>query len=162
MKKIVIIRHAKSSWKHDVNDIDRPLKGRGITDTGLVSKEFSLLKYVPERVFSSPAKRALETCNLFVRNLEISEDIVGVYDQLYDFGGHNVIDFIKSIDNKYNNVMLFGHNHALTSIVNLFGDSYIDNLPTCGLVVLEFDIEFWNKVDQGRTIKTIFPRDLKD
>ncbi len=162
MKKIVIVRHAKSSWEHDVNDISRPLKKRGIADAGLVSEDFVQFKYEPEIVFSSPATRAVETCKIFVRNLNISKDNVGIYDELYDFGGHDVVDFIKLIDNKYNNVMLFGHNHALTSIVNLYGDTYIDNLPTSGLVVLEFDIESWSDLKQGRTLKTIFPRDLKD
>jgi len=161
MKKIVIVRHAKSSWEYDVNDDERPLKKRGITDAGLVSENFMQFKYQPEAVFSSPAKRAVETCNIFVRNLGVSDEMVGFYDQLYDFGGHKVIDFIKSIDNSLNNVMLFGHNHALTSIVNLFGDVAIDNLPTCGLVVIEFDIESWNELKPGRTLKTIFPRDLK-
>jgi len=161
MKEIVIIRHAKSSWEYDYKDIDRPLKNRGITDAGLVSKEFLLFKYKPEFVFSSPAKRAVETCNIFVRNINISNNIVRFHDQLYDFGGDKVVDFIKSMDNTYNKVMIFGHNHALTSIVNLFGDQYIDNLPTCGLVVLEFDIDNWKDVDQGHIVKTIFPRDLK-
>jgi phosphohistidine phosphatase len=162
MKKIVFVRHAKSSWEFDVNDINRPLKKRGIVDSDLVSNAFKILKFNPEIVFSSPARRALETCKIFGNNLNISEDYIKTEDELYDFVGNKVINFIKALDNYYNRIMLFGHNHALTSIVNSYGNIYIDNLPTCGLVVLEFDIEYWSELRQGETLKMIFPRDLKN
>ena len=57
--------------------------------------------------------------------------------------------------------MLFGHNHALTSIVNIFGSKYIDNVPTSVLVNITFDIDNWNDIKKGVTTLTIFPRDLK-
>jgi phosphohistidine phosphatase len=162
MKKIVFIRHAKSSWEFDVTDINRPLKKRGVADSDLVSNTFRNLGFSPDMVFSSPAIRAHETCKIFVNNLKINEDYIKIEDQLYDFGGNKVINFIKSLDDSYKNIMIFGHNHALTSIANTFGNIYIDNLPTCGLVILEFDIEYWSELKQGETIKMIFPRDLKD
>lgn len=162
MKKIVFVRHAKSSWEFDITDINRPLKKRGIADSDLVSRAFKILKFSPEIVFSSSARRALETCKIFVNNLNISEDYIKIEEQLYDFGGTNVINFIKALDDCYNNIMIFGHNHALTSIVNSYGNIYVDNLPTCGLVIIEFDIDCWNELKQGETLKMIFPRDLKD
>jgi len=161
MKKIILVRHGKSSWEHNVGDTERPLKKRGNHDADLVSKEFKTLDLIPEVVYSSPAKRAFETCKIFVKNLDISDENVEIHDQLYDFGGHNVVDFIKSISNIYKNVMIFGHNHAFTSIANSYGSVYIDNMPTSGLAILEFNIDSWNDLEKGKTIKTIFPRDLK-
>jgi len=162
MKKIVFVRHAKSSWKYDVNDLDRPLKNSGIIDVNLVSKKFKSSDFSLENVFTSPAKRALETCDIFVKNLDFDDKKIKIIEQLYDFGGYKVIDFIKSLDNNYNNIMIFGHNHALTSIVNTYGNMVIDNLPTCGLAVLEFDIDYWKDLVQGQTLLMIFPRDLRD
>ena len=162
MKKLTIVRHAKSSWKHDVGDLNRPLKKRGITDIITVSKEFKTKHLHPEVVFSSPAKRALETCNIFLKNIEFSYESVHISSQIYDFGGNKLINFIKSIDNKYNNVMLFGHNHALTYFVNTFGDNYIDNLPTSGLVVFEFDIDTWEDLKPGRIVDILIPKNLRD
>ena len=161
MKKIIFVRHAKSSWENDVGDVERPLKKRGITDSTLVSKEFTGYEIRPEIVFSSPAKRAFETCKIFVRNLNIIEENVRINEDLYDFGGQNVVKFIKLMSDNYKTVMIFGHNHALTSIVNAYGNVYVDNLPTSGLVVIAFDIENWSDLKQGKTVKTIFPRDLK-
>ena len=140
MKKLVLVRHAKSSWKYDVTDAERPLKKRGLRDAALVSKSFKNELFRPEIIFSSPANRALTTCKIFIKNLNLDDHLLHIQDELYDFGGQNVIDFITQIDDSYKNVMIFGHNHAFTSICNIFGDQFIDNLPTSGLVVINFDV----------------------
>lgn len=161
MRELVLIRHAKSSWEHDVNDAERPLKKRGYRDATLVSKAFQDALFFPEIIFSSPAKRALLTCEIFMKNLNFDDKILHIRDELYDFGGQNVIKFITNLDDGYEKVIIFGHNHAFTSICNIFGDQFIDNLPTSGLVVLNFDVTSWKNIKKGITKLTIFPRDLK-
>ena len=161
MKKLIVVRHAKSSWKHNIRDLDRPIKNRGITDITVVSKEFKR-KYVhPDVVFSSPARRALDTCNIFLKHIEFSYNNAIISPEIYDFGGNSLINFIKSIDNTYNNVMLFGHNHALTYFVNTYGDNYIDNLPTSGLVIFEFDIDIWEDLKPGKIKDIIIAKNLR-
>lgn len=161
MKNITLVRHGKSSWEFDVSDRERPLKKRGINDAKLVSKHFKNNGILPDFIFSSPANRALSTCRLFMKHLNISDEKLQIVENLYDFGGHQVIDFLKNLNEDYDNVMIFGHNHAFTSICNIFGDHYIDNLPTSGLVSIEFDVDRWNAINNGHTSLTIFPRDLK-
>jgi len=161
MKQLVLIRHAKSSWKHDVKDAERPLKTRGFRDAVLVSKSFQNTSISPDIIFSSSANRALSTCKIFIKTLNFDDKILHIKDELYDFGGQNVINFITKIDDNYKKVMIFGHNHAFTSICNIFGDQFIDNLPTSGLVVINFDVTSWQNVKTGITKLTIFPRDLK-
>ncbi|HMB99567.1 MAG TPA: histidine phosphatase family protein, partial [Flavobacteriaceae bacterium] len=161
MKKIVFVRHAKSSWEYDVIDSERPLKSRGISDIVNISNKFKMSNIGLDAIFSSYAKRAVDTCDIFVENLGISSELVQISDKLYDFGGNEVINFIKSLDNSLNTVAIFGHNHALTSIVNTFGDTYIDNVPTSGLVMIEFNIESWNKLTQGHTALVLIPKDLR-
>jgi len=87
--------------------------------------------------------------------------IQSLVDDLYDFGGHNVMFFVKSLNEFSQNVMIFGHNHAFTSICNIFGDVFIENLPTSGLVVIDFDTNSWHDIQKGSTRFTIFPKDLK-
>jgi phosphohistidine phosphatase len=161
MKKVILIRHGKSSWEHDVTDRDRPLKARGINDSELISKELGVKGDIPKTIFSSPANRALSTCKIFLKSLDISEREITVVEDLYDFEGQNVINFIKTLPNDVNEVMIFGHNHAFTSISNIFGDTYIDNLPTSGLVKLNFEIDDWKDLKQGITEFVIFPKELK-
>lgn len=161
MKKITLVRHGKSSWKYDVKDDERPLKQRGKEDSKLVSESFLNHQIYPEIFFSSPAKRALNTCKIFAKSLQIPENKIEIVDDLYDFGGQNVINFIKSLDNRYKSIMIFGHNHAFTSISNIFGDKFIDNLPTSGLVVINFEVDLWQDINQGETQIIIFPKELK-
>ncbi|MFC4723618.1 SixA phosphatase family protein [Geojedonia litorea] len=161
MKNITFIRHAKSSWEHNVRDQDRPLSNRGFTDAELVSKQFETALFHPDAIFSSPANRALTTCKIFLKNLNISDNLLTISDDLYDFGGESVVRFIKTIDEKHSNVIIFGHNHAFTSLVNRFGDRYIGNLPTCGLVWIAFDVQYWSAIDKGKTKQIIIPKELR-
>lgn len=161
MKEITFIRHAKSSWKFDLPDVLRPLKSRGITDANLVADEFLKFKFHPQKIFSSPATRARKTCEIFAGKSLFDFNNIEIVDDLYDFGGSSVVKFIKSLDNSLDRIMIFGHNHAFTSIANSFGTEYIENVPTSGLFKLDFSINSWSELNQGVTSLTIFPRDLK-
>lgn len=57
--------------------------------------------------------------------------------------------------------MIFGHNHAFTSISNIFGNIFIENLPTSGLVKLNIDIDNWKDLKTGTTDLLIIPKELK-
>ena len=161
MKTVVLIRHAKSSWEHDIADIHRPLSDRGYSDANLLSNEFLNYNFNPDGIFSSPANQALTTCNLFIENCRFDANLLSIYKELYDFGGSQVVGFMRNLSDSLYSVMIFGHNHAFTSIANSFGNVYIDNVPTCGLVMLQFDTSSWKNIDKGHTKMTLFPRDLK-
>lgn len=161
MKTILLIRHAKSSWEHDVTDVERPLKTRGYSDANLLSKEFLKYDFVPDAIYSSPANRALTTCKIFMENCNYPSTLLQIKEQLYDFGGSQVTDFVKVLDDQLDKVIIFGHNNAFTNLANRFGDIAIDNVPTCGLVMLHFDIDYWQNIDKGTTKLTLFPRHLK-
>lgn len=161
MKTLILVRHGKSSWEFNVSDLERPLKSRGFTDAHLVASEFLKSHDLPERIFSSPAKRALTTCKVFTKVFGLSEDMISISDRLYDFGGENVINFLKNLSNNINSVMIFGHNHAFTSISNIFGSKFMDNLPTSGLVKINLVIDDWWDLKQGKTEVVIIPKELK-
>lgn len=161
MKKLILVRHGKSSWQHNVADENRPLKKRGNTDARLVADAFLTKNITLDAIYSSTANRAFSTCEIFMKILGVKTAEVTVLDKLYDFEGSEVIDFIKSLDDRYDTVMIFGHNNAFTSICNIFGDVFIDNLPTSGLVAMDFEVNSWGDIKNGKTSLTMFPRDFK-
>ncbi len=161
MKTLYMLRHAKSSWKHRVDDHKRPLKGRGKRDAILLSEYVKNNVPPPERIISSDANRAHSTARYFKDAWDISENIFITNHDLYDFGGQKVLDVIKSIDDSYTSAMIVGHNHAFTSIANMLGSIRIDSIPTCGFVIIEFDENSWKNLSYGKTTMTLFPRDLK-
>ncbi len=161
MKILYLLRHAKSSWKHNVDDHKRPLKGRGKKDALLVSNHVKNKITPPQKIITSDANRAKTTATYFKDAWGILDDDFITNHDLYDFGGQKVLDVIKNMDNNYDSVMIVGHNHAFTSIVNMLGDTNINNMTTCGFVVIEFNVDSWENANYGKTINVIFPRDLK-
>lgn len=162
MKTLYMARHAKSSWKHDVIDHQRPLKGRGKRDGALVSAYVAKNHEAPQKIISSDAVRALSTANYFKKAFKVADKDFSTNHSLYDFSGQNVMEVIKNLDNAQDCAMIVGHNHAFTSIVNMLGNQYIDNLPTCGFVIIEFDVEAWSEISTGKTATMVFPRHLKN
>jgi phosphohistidine phosphatase len=161
MKTVIFVRHAKSSWEYDVNDQDRPLKERGINDAHLVSNKLKSLDFKIDYAFSSPANRAFHTCMIFLRNLNFSLSRFLISKELYDFSGESLLHFLKEVDNKHNTILIFGHNYALTTLVNTLGDRYIENVPTSGLTKIEFSTENWSTITKGKTTEVIFPKELR-
>ena len=161
MKHLILVRHGKSSWEYSVNDKDRPLKERGIREGHLVSETFGKQDVAIDAIFSSPANRALHTCMIFLRQLDLPYHGLLITNELYDFSGNQVSQFIKGLDNSLGTVMIFGHNHAFTHLANTLGNIYIDNVPTSGLVHLTFSEERWASISKGTTTQTIFPKHLR-
>lgn len=161
MKKLILIRHAKSSWEAPLRDYDRPLMTSGIKDAHLVSS--NILKHVPKTylMWSSAAKRAAETAMIFAQNISYPIESIVFKDELYTFDDRKLEDIIKSCPNEYDNLILFGHNEAITNFVNKFGNVSIENVSTSGFVSINFESNSWNTIQNGNTVKTIFPRDLK-
>ena len=161
MKQLFVIRHAKSSWTTPLNDFDRPLSNRGIHDAHLVSS--SIKNETPNSylVWSSAAKRASETATIFAQNLSFPIDNIEFKKELYTFDDRKLEQIVKSCPDNFNNLMVFGHNEAITNFVNKFGNTFIDNVPTSGFVKLTFEVTIWNNIVKVQTQKTVFPRDLK-
>lgn len=161
MKNLILIRHAKSSWDAPLHDKERPLTHRGMKDAHLVSSNIS--DYLPKTyiIWSSSAKRASDTAVIFAQNISYPIDCIVYKHDLYTFDEKKLEKVIKSCNNLFDSVILFGHNGAITNFVNKFGDVFIENVPTAGFVSLQFHANDWTKIDKGITKKTIFPKDLK-
>jgi len=161
MKTLILVRHGKSSWEHNVSDRDRPLLPRGINDGLLIADKWAEEQLEVDFIYSSPANRALHSATIFLRKLNYPPEQFQLSNMLYDFSGDEVLQFIKTLDNDLDTVMLFGHNHAFTHIANSLGNSYIDNVPTTGLVHLQFGINQWSEIDKGTTVRTLFAKQFR-
>ncbi|MBP93945.1 MAG: histidine phosphatase family protein [Flavobacteriaceae bacterium] len=161
MKKLTLVRHAKSSWQYNLPDHLRPLNTRGISDAELVSKHINKLGFSIDYLLSSNAVRAQSTAEIFIEELQIPSSICQFNHELYDFSGEHLVFNIKNCPNHINNLLVFGHNDAITHFVNKYGSESIQNVPTCGLVTITFHVKSWNDIEKGTTHTIIFPKDLK-
>ncbi|MEE2772795.1 MAG: histidine phosphatase family protein [Bacteroidota bacterium] len=161
MKRLVLVRHGKSSWEHDVPDYERPLKQRGYDDAELVLKTFSQFYKFSAKVWTSHALRARTTAEIFKSTLQIADEDFTVKEELYTFNQNDLLREIKNCPDSIHKLMVFGHNPAMTILVNYLGDKPLDNLPTTGLVVIDFDTDRWEDINQGTTILTLLPKNLR-
>ena len=149
MKRVFLIRHAKSSWKDlSLDDIDRPLNKRGLRDAPFMAKLLRGRNVHADKIISSSAKRALETATYFADALNIPKEEIEIRRAIYDAYPDGILEQIRGFRNDWSSVLLFGHNPTFTSFVNQFTEEYIANIPTCGIVHLEADIDNWTEFDR--------------
>jgi len=161
MKTLYITRHAKSSWEENVEDHQRPLNKRGKLDIVLVSNYVAINFKKPDLIKTSDANRALTTAQQFKKAFALSDDRFLVERGMYDFSGEQVMRAIESTSNDVKILMIFGHNYGLTHLVNKLGNDFIDNLPTCGFVQIEFETDSWANLSKGKTKAMVFPKHLR-
>lgn len=162
MKNLILIRHAKSSWKFLINDKERPLTAQGVQNAHLVAE--SATSIIPKSflVWCSTAKRTRATATIFAQHLHFLEENIHFNDNLYTFDADELENIIKECENTSDSLILFGHNDAITNFVNKFGDKYIENVPTSGLVNLVFDVNDWKEIKKGIIAHQIFPKQLEN
>jgi phosphohistidine phosphatase len=136
MKKLILLRHAKSSWKDaSLDDFDRPLNRRGKKDAQLMAEKLAMRKIKIDLMISSPAKRTNETAKIFANILGYETEII-FNDKLYEASYKEILEVINLVDEKYQNVLLVCHNPGITNLTNYISDHFIENIPTSGIVGL--------------------------
>jgi len=151
MKTLLLLRHAKSSWKDtNVKDFDRPLNQRGLKAAAAVGRLIRKRKLEPQLALSSPAERARQTTHLVVEAARMKTELR--YDErIYEAPGARLFEIVMQIEDDADMALLVGHNPGLEELLGMLtGEAR--SLPTAALVCVELDIEKWNKlrVDAGR------------
>jgi phosphohistidine phosphatase len=146
MKQITFLRHSKSSWDYNLDDIDRPLNNSGVAKIKKVAESSKAQFVNSDIIFSSSATRAIHTSLILTRSLSINSNRISICEDLYTFEFNEVINFINKIENKYSEVVLVGHNPAYTEISNYFSENKILNLPTARWFSIKFDSNSWSDI----------------
>ena len=156
MKNIFLVRHAKSYWgDQSLSDFDRPLNKRGKSDAPFMGKILKEKSVRPDFIISSPAKRARKTAMVIVDKIGYPENKIIFSEGLYEASIKDILKILKQVDEVHQSVMLFGHNPGLTLLNNFISNNYIDNIPTCGVVALEFD-KNWKELDKNSCTQLFF------
>jgi phosphohistidine phosphatase len=157
MKTLVIVRHAKSSWDNPgLSDHQRPLAKRGLRDAPVMGARLAEWGPPVDRVISSSAVRALATAELVTQEMGLPWDEIQIEDDLYHATEIEMVEIINQQDDYIDGVMLFGHNPGMTYLVNDLSDLDLDNLPTCGVVVMQFDADSWSEIGDKLAVTAEF------
>lgn len=168
MKTLLLMRHAKSSWKQkDLADQERPLNKRGWRDAPLMGHLLVDRELVPQRIVSSSAVRARETVEAIQGVLNEAGGFPGqvdYLDQLYMAEPPEYYSTLRAIPDDLERVMVVGHNPGLESLLQLLVNR-IESLPTAVLAHIVLPIEHWNDLSQettGELIEIWRPKEVRD
>jgi phosphohistidine phosphatase len=161
MKKLILIRHGKSDWNKNFSDQFRPINEKGEKRTALAANELTnILDFNPKYIFSSHATRAKQTAEI-VKKIAFPQINISYEKELYTFSHLVLKKWIKNLDFSLDHAIIFGHNPAFTDIAYELGSEFILNIPTSGIVWIEFDTNDWTQIEKGKTKHIILPKELE-
>jgi len=144
MKKLFLIRHAKSDWNNpSLKDIERPLNERGYSNANTMAQH---LKEVPDLIMTSPAVRAASTALIFAKHWSYTPNNIVIRQELYDTGRKEYLSVIKDLSNDYNHVVLFAHNPTISELADYLTQGLPMEMPTCAIAGISFKLDSWNNI----------------
>jgi len=162
MKKVFLMRHAKSSWKDaNVPDHDRPVKKKGEKDVKAMAKMLKHKKHLPDLILCSSAERAKQTAVLF-KKASSYEGKIEYNDKLYMAEVPDLIAALKESPRKAKSVMVIGHNPGLEALLQTLTGK-VETLPTSSIAYISLPIEEWSEINsevEGKLKKLWRPKDL--
>ena len=170
MKKLILMRHGKSSWEDpQLDDKDRPLNSRGKASIPVMAQWLEHRKHLPDTVLVSSAKRTRQT---FKRLRSVLPDLPEpkVDDTLYHAAPEKMRKRLSQLPKSCDTVMVVGHQPGLSSLVRKLSDGKVrrrcarafEHFPTAAAAVLEIDIKDWSELDfhGAEFVDFAMPREL--
>ena len=176
MKKLLLLRHAKSDRQAGVEDFERPLNARGRRAAPKMAEAMRVRGLVPDLALVSPAERTRETWILMGRAFEELRVDTDFADRLYLASANHILSLIRQLAPEVQTALILGHNPGIEDLAARLpsdeqtkdGAAALERLkrkyPTCALTVLSFPIESWSELEagMGRLIEFLTPSALED
>lgn len=145
-----------------IPDIDRPLNNRGHSTAPKMAHYLGSQGFLPEIFYVSPAKRALTTAEYFAKEFKIRTDRFHIVPRLYMADIDDFIAVIQEAPDLAQKIAIFAHNPGVTEFANICCNANIQNMPTCSILWLECDIEYWQnfEVNDLKLKNIFFPREV--
>lgn len=148
-KQLLLVRHGKSDWAgSNTADFDRPLNHRGHKNAPEMAARISGQQLIPELIVSSPAKRAITTAQHFATVWKMPHQNIQKEPSIYEANTTALLKVVNRLNNDCDRIALFGHNPGLTDFVNYLTNGHFYEMPTAGVVVIDFPFDDWFLVSQ--------------
>lgn len=148
MKKLYLIRHAKSDWSNpSLDDFDRPLSQRGKKNAPFMGEILKNKGINPDLIISSPAYRARETARKIAKKIKYIEEIM-YNEYIYEASLKTILEVMNFIEDEYDEVILVGHNPGLNMLA-FYLVNFNENLPTSGVIEIEFNCQTWREASKS-------------
>jgi phosphohistidine phosphatase len=114
----------------------------------------------PDRILTSPARRALKTARAIADILGCDRDRIVVDEAIYDTGYRALLGSIQAVEEGCDVLFVVGHNPEITELAEDFTSTEIRSVPTCGIFCCAFNIDSWSDICDGggRLVFYDFPK----
>ncbi len=164
MKTLLLMRHAKSSWKDsNLPDHERPLSKRGVKDANEMGKLIFKAELVPQIILCSTAKRARQTAQAVVEQTQFKGEI-SYLDPFYLAESETYLKGLQNLPDEIERVMIIGHNPGLEALLQILCRR-VESLPTASIAYLALPIKKWSELNDsvvGELIQLWKPSELKE
>jgi phosphohistidine phosphatase len=168
MRRVYLLRHAKSSWKdRSLADRDRPLAQRGKRAAKAMAGHIEAEGIRPDLVLCSTARRSRETLErvetAFGDRVEVRFE-----DALYGAGEDELLAILRALPPEVASVMIVGHNPGLEDLALALASAGAERArieekyPTAALVTIDLPADDWSATERGdgEVVAYVRPRDL--
>jgi phosphohistidine phosphatase len=154
MKKLLLVRHGKSSWDNpDIADHERPLTTRGKESASTIGKFLKKEDLIPDLIISSTAKRANKTADIIGKKSSYNQKILES-EALYSGSSEDYTNIIHEIADKNKTVLLVGHNPVIEDVVErITAEKRI--MKTCSLAHIDLSIDSWKNFHYRKKYKLV-------
>ena len=160
--RLTLVRHAKTEpARPGQEDWDRVLEPRGQRDAPEMARRLKQISPKVDRVLSSPAVRAITTATIMTRELGVSAQKVQQDERLYLASPKDMLAVIRELGERSRHLMIVGHNPGMTEFADkISSERGIDNMPTCAIYTLQFEIAAWSELewDSGIDAELDYPK----
>ena len=149
-KKLLIVRHAKAEPDTaGERDFDRELTMTGTMQTSRMGKVLQETGFATDAMLASPAARTLATASLLAEQLGFDTRHIQTFPELYNGSVKTWLEKINTLDEKYESVMLVGHNPHISYLAEYLTQEATGELKTCGMVLITWEGTDWAAISGG-------------
>ena len=118
----------------------------------------------PSLIVASPAVRAWKTARAVAGELGYPVEFLQREDALYLASLDEIIDVVGAQDEKFNSLMVVGHNPGMTEFANFLLPGITNNLPTAGVLSVSMPQDDWTLRNRPVTTLVLYdsPRTARE
>jgi len=162
MKTLLLLRHAKSSWKDSsAQDHERKLKKRGKKEARKIGRLLAAENLMPDLIVSSVARRCRQTAEQVIHHSDYRGE-ARFMPEVYEADAAQLREVASKLNEGAARVVLIGHNPGLEEFLEALAGQHTP-LETGALAQVELPIDAWADLSgeiRGNLVKLWDPREL--
>lgn len=150
VRKLYLLRHAQTlDRRQEEKDIDRMLTPIGFQNANRMGMNLKNKQVQPDIIICSAAIRTQQTAESIAEHVSYDSAKVHINSEVYDASIRTLLHVVNNLKDEWKTVVLIGHNPSITYLAEYMTGEAVGNMSTCGLVSVDFKLDFWQEVSEG-------------